>query len=68
MPRSRTEPQGPDWSPQQTLRALKQKLAQLRELRKRYHQEVAQEYDLWQDTTWAVFEHGFGKRAEISPI
>ncbi len=28
------------------------------------HLEVAPDYDLWRSTTWAVFEHGFGKQSK----
>jgi hypothetical protein len=58
-----SEPKGPDWAPERTLRVLRQQLGELRELRQHKKQEVSKEYDVWSQATWAVFIHGFGQQS-----
>ncbi len=58
-----SEPKGPDWTPERTLRMLRQQLAELREFKQQKKQEVSKEYDVWSQTTWAVFIHGFGEQS-----
>jgi hypothetical protein len=58
--RTAEQPQ-PEWRPEQTLPILRQKLAELQELRKHNNQEVSQKYDIWQLTTRNVLINGFGR-------
>jgi hypothetical protein len=58
-----SEPKGPDWSPERTLQMLRRQLSELREFKQHRKQEVSKEYDVWSQTTWAVFIHGFGQRS-----
>jgi hypothetical protein len=57
------EPKGPDWTPERTLQILRQQLAELKELKQHKKQEVSRQYDVWSQTTWAVFSHGFGQQS-----
>jgi hypothetical protein len=57
-----TQPKEPDWSPEKTLRMLRQQLANLQKLKKRNHREAKNnEEEVWRQATEAALVHGFGE-------
>ena len=61
MARSKVQPKGPDWPPEQTLRLLRQQLEKLREFKGRNYQEVENEEEVWTQTTQGALIRGFGE-------
>lgn len=61
MARSKTQPKGPDWPPEQTLRVLRQQLEKLQAFKGKHYREVANEETVWQQVTEAALTHGFGE-------
>src|SRR2546425_7923231 len=58
---SKSQPKGPDWSPEQTLRALRRQLADLQKLKNRNHREAHNDEEVWKQTTEGALIHGFGQ-------
>jgi hypothetical protein len=56
-----TRPKEPDWSPEKTLRMLRQQLANLQKLKNRDLREAKNEEEMWRQTTEAALVHGFGE-------
>jgi hypothetical protein len=62
MPRRNVpQPLGPDWLPEQTLRALRKQLESLQKLKGRSHREAGSEETEWGHLTEGVLLHGFGE-------
>jgi hypothetical protein len=58
---SKSQPKGPDWSPEQTLRVLRQQLANLQKLKNRNHREADNDEEVWKQSTEGALIHGFGQ-------
>jgi hypothetical protein len=58
---TKVQPKGPDWTPEQTLRVLREQLEKLQALRGKDHREVANTEEVWKQTTEAALTHGFGE-------
>jgi uncharacterized protein YacL (UPF0231 family) len=58
---AKPQPKGPDWSPEQTLRVLKQQLERLQEFKGKNHRDMEQQEEIWKQTTEAALIHGFGE-------
>jgi len=56
-------PKGPDWPPERTLRVLKQQLEKLQAFKGKNHREMANEEEIWKQTTEAALTHGFGENS-----
>ncbi len=61
MARSKVQPKGPDWPPEQTLRLLRQQLEKLQAFKGRNYREVENEEEVWAQTTQGALIHGFGE-------
>jgi len=55
------QPRGPDWSPDQTLRVLRNQLVELQDLKDRVYTEAANDVQVWVQVTEAALIHGFGQ-------
>jgi hypothetical protein len=65
MARSRApKPKGPDWTPEKTVRLLKQQLDALQGFVNRKYQEARQDEDEWEQFTLNVIIHGFGEGSQ----
>lgn len=58
---SKTQPKGPDWSPEQTLRVLREQLTNLQKLKNRNRREADNEEEVWKQITEGALIHGFGE-------
>jgi hypothetical protein len=58
---AKVEPKGPDWSPEQTLRVLRQQLEKLQPFKGRNRQEMDRDEQVWKQITEGAFVHGFGE-------
>lgn len=61
---AKVQPKGPDWSPEQSLRVLRQQLEKLQAFKGKNHREMDHEEDVWQQTTQAALTHGFGENSD----
>jgi hypothetical protein len=61
---AKVQPKGPDWSPEQTLRVLRQQLEKLQVCKGKNHGEVSKEEDVWKQVTQAALTHGFGENSD----
>ena len=57
------QPKGPTWTPEQTLRVLKQQLEKLETLKGKSYREIQNDEEVWAQTTQAVMINGFGERS-----
>jgi hypothetical protein len=57
------QPKGPTWTPEQTLRVLRQQLERLEQFKGKNHQEVSNEEDQWAQLTQAAVINGFGEHS-----
>ncbi len=58
---AKIQPKGPDWPSDQTLRVLKQQLEKLQAFKGKNHREMANEEEVWKQTTEAALIRGFGE-------
>jgi hypothetical protein len=61
---AKVQPKGPDWSPEQTLRVLRQQLEKLQVFKGKNHREMSNEEDVWKQMTQAALTHGFGEDSD----
>ena len=57
------EPKGPTWTPEQTLRVLKQQLEKLQPFKGKNHREVRNVETQWSQLTQAAVINGFGEQS-----
>ena len=61
-PRARApEPKAPDWSPDKTVRILRQQLNELQKMKGRSYREIENELRAWDQFTASALVHGFGE-------
>jgi hypothetical protein len=58
---AKVQPKRPDWSPEQTLRVLRQQLEKLQPFRGKNRQEMDRDEQVWKQVTEGAFVHGFGE-------